>query len=115
VMTPPSTGAYVRPVQINAEEARTVLAMNRLRKAYLTMAPGLEPYFSTGHHDEQRSSLAAIRSTRERFPTRRARGRPRKRRLAEREGPERSHPAGARVPGRWPAWPAGTAPPGRGR
>ena len=43
---------YVRLVQINAGEARTVLAMNRLRKAYLTMAPGLEPYFSTGHHDD---------------------------------------------------------------
>jgi hypothetical protein len=49
---------YVRLVQINAEEARTVLAMNRLRRAYLTMAPGLEPYFSTGHHDDERGVAA---------------------------------------------------------
>ena len=44
---------YVRLVQINVEETRTVLAMNRLRNAYLTMAPALEPYFSTGHHDDE--------------------------------------------------------------
>jgi hypothetical protein len=50
---------YVRLVQINAEEARTVLAMNRLRRAYLTMAPGLEPYFSTGHHDDERGVAAS--------------------------------------------------------
>lgn len=49
---------YVRLVQINAEEARTVLAMNRLRRAYLTMAPELEPYFSTGHHDDERGLAA---------------------------------------------------------
>jgi hypothetical protein len=49
---------YVRLVQINAEEVRTVLAMNRLRRAYLTMAPGLEPYFSTGHHDDERGVAA---------------------------------------------------------
>ena len=49
---------YVRLVQINAEEAKTVLAMNRLRRAYLTMAPGLEPYFSTGHHDDERGLAA---------------------------------------------------------
>ena len=35
-----------------------VLAMNRLRNAYLTMAPGLEPYFSTGHHDDERGLAA---------------------------------------------------------
>ena len=45
---------YVRLVQINTEEARTVLAMNRLRSAYLTMSPALEPYFSTGRHDDER-------------------------------------------------------------
>ena len=94
--TPPSTGAYLRLVQINAEEARTVLAMNRLRKAYLTMAPGLEPYFSTGHHDdEQQSSLAAIRSTRERSPTppsARARNGPARRALGSRDGGRRGSP-----------------------
>ena len=45
---------YVRLVQINAEEFQLVLAMNRLRHAYLAIAPGLEPYFTTGHHDDER-------------------------------------------------------------
>jgi hypothetical protein len=40
---------YLRLVQINTEEFQLVLAMNRLLRAYLTIAPGLEPYFSTGH------------------------------------------------------------------
>jgi hypothetical protein len=42
---------YVRLVQINTEEFQLVLAMNRLRNAYLRIEPGLEPYFTTGHHD----------------------------------------------------------------
>ena len=45
---------YVRLVQINTEEFQIVLAMNRLRHAYLDIAPGLEPYFTTGHHDDER-------------------------------------------------------------
>src|SRR5262245_52712304 len=44
---------YVRQVQINDEEFQLVLAMNRLRRAYLTIEPGLEPYFTTGHHDDE--------------------------------------------------------------
>jgi len=27
--------------------------MNRLRHAYLEISPGLEPYFVTGHHDDE--------------------------------------------------------------
>jgi hypothetical protein len=50
---------YARLVQINSEEVRTVLAMNRLRNAYLTMAPGLEPYLSTGHYDDERGVAAS--------------------------------------------------------
>jgi hypothetical protein len=45
---------YVRLVQINTEEFQLVLAMNRLRHAYLRIAPALEPYFTTGHHDDER-------------------------------------------------------------
>jgi hypothetical protein len=45
--------AYVRLVQINAEEFRLVMAMNRLRRAYLTLEPGLARYLTTGHHDDQ--------------------------------------------------------------
>jgi hypothetical protein len=49
---------YVRLVQINNEEFKLVLAMNRLRHAYLTIEPGLEPYFTTGHHDDERGLVA---------------------------------------------------------
>jgi hypothetical protein len=44
---------YVRLVQINTEEFQLVLAVNRLRRAYLTIAPALEPYFTAGHHDDE--------------------------------------------------------------
>jgi hypothetical protein len=50
--------AYARLVQINAEELQLVLAMNRLRHAYLELEPGLERYFTTGHHDDERGVLA---------------------------------------------------------
>jgi hypothetical protein len=49
---------YVRQVQINNEEFQLVLAMNRLRHAYLQIEPGLEPYFTAGHHDDERGLLA---------------------------------------------------------
>jgi hypothetical protein len=45
--------AYARLVQINTEEFQLVLAMNRLRHAYLQLEPGLEPYFTTGRHDDE--------------------------------------------------------------
>ena len=50
--------AYARLVQINTEEFQLVLAMNRLRNAYLTIEPGLEPYLTTGHHDDERGVIA---------------------------------------------------------
>jgi hypothetical protein len=50
--------AYARLVQINTEELQLVLAMNRLRHAYLELEPGLERYLSTGHHDDERGVLA---------------------------------------------------------
>jgi hypothetical protein len=49
---------YVRLVQINVENYQLVLAMNRLRRGYLTIEPGLEPYFSTGHHDDEQGVMA---------------------------------------------------------
>src|SRR4029453_11975578 len=49
---------YVRQVQINDEEFQLVLAMNRLRHAYLKLEPGLEPYFTTGHHDDEGGLVA---------------------------------------------------------
>jgi hypothetical protein len=50
--------AYARLVQINTEEFQLVLAMNRLRHAYLQIEPGLERYFTTGHHDDERGVIA---------------------------------------------------------
>jgi hypothetical protein len=44
--------AYLRLVQINTEEFQLVLAMNRLRRAYLTLEPGLERYLTTDYHDD---------------------------------------------------------------
>jgi hypothetical protein len=49
---------YVRLVQINNEDLDLVMAMNRLRHAYLKIEPGPEPYFTTGHHDDERGLLA---------------------------------------------------------
>jgi hypothetical protein len=51
--------AHSRLVDINREEVELVLAMNRLRRAYLTIAPALEPYFTTGHHDDERGLAAS--------------------------------------------------------
>ena len=50
---------FARQVQINTEEFRLVLAMNRLRHAYLQIEPGLEPYLTTGHHDDERGLLVS--------------------------------------------------------
>jgi hypothetical protein len=50
--------AYARLVQINTEEFQLVLAMNRLRHAYLQIEPGLERYFTTGHHDDESGVIA---------------------------------------------------------
>jgi hypothetical protein len=49
--------AYARIVQINNEEFQIVLAMNRLRHAYLKLEPGLEPYLTTGHTDDERGIM----------------------------------------------------------
>jgi hypothetical protein len=51
--------AHGRLVEINREEVQLVLAMNRLRRAYLQIAPALEPYFTTGYHDDERGLAAS--------------------------------------------------------
>jgi hypothetical protein len=33
--------------------------MNRLRHGYLELTPKLEPYFVTGHHDDEASAMAS--------------------------------------------------------
>jgi hypothetical protein len=50
--------AYVRLVQINIEEFQLVLAMNRLRRGYLVLEPGLERYLTTSAHDDERGVFA---------------------------------------------------------
>jgi hypothetical protein len=48
---------FVRLVAANNDEARWVLGMNRIRAAYLGIAPELEPFFVTGHHDDDRGLM----------------------------------------------------------
>jgi hypothetical protein len=43
---------FLRLGAANTEDFGLVLGMNRLRHAYLELAPELEPYFVTGHHDD---------------------------------------------------------------
>lgn len=44
---------YVRIIDARLEDLWLVSGMNRLRYAYLEIAPELEPYFVTGHHDDR--------------------------------------------------------------
>src|SRR5215207_2011566 len=46
-------GTYFRLVEADIEDAWLVIGMNRLRHAYLELAPELEPYFVASHHDDQ--------------------------------------------------------------
>jgi hypothetical protein len=50
---------HIRVVEINQAEIQLMLAMNRLRNAYLRIAPALEPYFSTSPHDDERGVTAS--------------------------------------------------------
>lgn len=43
---------FLRLGQANTDDIGLVIGMNRLRHAYLELAPELEPYFTTGHHDD---------------------------------------------------------------
>jgi len=45
-------GTYIRLVEADIEDAWLVIGMNRLRHAYLELAPELEPYFVASHHDD---------------------------------------------------------------
>jgi hypothetical protein len=47
----------VRLAQINFEDARWVQGMNRIRHAYLELAPTLEPYFVTSKYDDRAGLL----------------------------------------------------------
>jgi hypothetical protein len=43
---------FLRLGDANTDDVGLVIGMNRLRHAYLELAPELEPYFVTGHHDD---------------------------------------------------------------
>jgi len=49
-----------RLMQLNGDDYRWVLGMNRLRHAYLELHPELEPYFMAGHYDDLPGALQTI-------------------------------------------------------
>jgi uncharacterized membrane protein YuzA (DUF378 family) len=50
-------GTFLRLCAANVDDFGLVIGMNRLRYAYLELAPELEPYFVTGHHDDPASIM----------------------------------------------------------
>jgi hypothetical protein len=50
---------HIRVVDINQAEIELMLAMNRLRNAYLRIVPALAPYFSTSPYDDERGLTAS--------------------------------------------------------
>lgn len=54
---------FVRLVQINYEDVRWVIGMNRLRHAYLEAAPDLRPYFVTGSSDDEPGIMTTFGAT----------------------------------------------------
>lgn len=50
-------GTFFRLVEADIEDAWLIMGMNRLRHAYLKLAPDLEPYFVTGIHDDEPGML----------------------------------------------------------
>jgi hypothetical protein len=48
---------YIRLVEADIEDAWLVIGMNRLRHAYVELAPDLERYLVTGHHDDEAGLL----------------------------------------------------------
>src|SRR5438105_14814763 len=49
-----------RLMQLNGDDFRWVIGMNRLRHAYLELHPELEPYFTAGHYDDLAGALQTI-------------------------------------------------------
>jgi hypothetical protein len=47
-------------MQLNGDDFRWVIGMNRLRRAYLDLHPELEPYFITGLYDDLPGALQTI-------------------------------------------------------
>ena len=49
-----------RLMQLNGDDFRWVIGMNRLRHAYLRLRPELEPYFVAGHYDDLPGALQTL-------------------------------------------------------
>lgn len=45
-------GTFFRLIEADVEDSWLVIGMNRLRHAYIELAPELEPYFVASHHDD---------------------------------------------------------------
>ena len=65
-------GTLARMSASNYHDAMTIYGMNRIRGAYLEIAPDLEPYFVMGVHDDpagigMREDEAAITTNASRF------------------------------------------------
>ncbi|MFJ7077741.1 hypothetical protein [Streptomyces sp. NPDC098781] len=45
-------GTYFRLIEADIEDAWLIIGMNRLRHAYVELAPELEPYLIASHHDD---------------------------------------------------------------
>ena len=58
----------MRLSQINYEDALWVQGLNRLRHAYLELAPELEPYFVTSSYDDVRGVIASAPRSKARTP-----------------------------------------------
>ncbi|MEA2634674.1 MAG: hypothetical protein QOH92_1441 [Chloroflexota bacterium] len=49
-----------RLMQLNGDDFRWVVGMNRLRRAYIDLHPELEPYFTTGSYDDLPGALQTL-------------------------------------------------------
>lgn len=52
-------GTIIRLSNVSTDDVGLVVGMNRLRHAYLELAPELEPYFVMAHHDDPASVTQA--------------------------------------------------------
>jgi hypothetical protein len=50
-------GTYIRLVEADIEDVWLVTGMNRIRQAYMQLAPDLDSYFVTSHHDDEAGVL----------------------------------------------------------
>ena len=58
----------MRLVQLNLDDVFTVMAMNRLRHAYVEIEPRLERYLMSGWHDDERGVVKSMLLARSAMP-----------------------------------------------